>query len=99
MAKADLSKRGIQDMLKEKNSRGQRLRLSLVGVLGKWVEFDKRNFQLQVNGKTVQIGFLDKMSWSVDELILKLADWAPIGRGDILFTGTPSGVGPLQCWR
>ena len=29
-------------------------------------------------------------------LIAKLANWAPIREGDILFTGTPSGVGPLS---
>mgnify|MGYP001174664880 CR=1 FL=1 len=94
----DLTKRSIQDMLKEKRLPWAEAKaFTGAAVLGKWVEFDERaNFQLQVNGKNVQTGFLEKMSWSVDELISKLADWAPIGRGDILFTGTPSGVGPLN---
>ena len=94
----DLTKRSIQDMLKEKKLPWAEAKaFTGAAVLGKWVEFDdSANFQLQVNGKTVQIGSLEKMSWSVDELISKLADWAPIGIDDILFTGTPSGVGPLN---
>jgi fumarylpyruvate hydrolase len=65
--------------------------------LGDWVEFDKRAaYHLQINGMRVQSGSLVEMSWSAEELISKLADWAPIGKGDVLFTGTPSGVGPLN---
>ena len=56
----------------------------------------EQHIQLSINGNQVQKGSLKEMSWSADELISKLADWAPIREGDILFTGTPSGVGPLN---
>ncbi|MDP7373891.1 MAG: fumarylacetoacetate hydrolase family protein [Candidatus Poseidoniaceae archaeon] len=94
----DLTKRSIQDMLKEKRLPWAEAKaFTGAAVLGEWVEFDERaSFQLEVNRKTTQIGSLANMSFSIDELISKLADWAPIKSGDILFTGTPSGVGPLN---
>ncbi|MGB1827848.1 MAG: fumarylacetoacetate hydrolase family protein [Candidatus Poseidoniaceae archaeon] len=94
----DLTKRSVQDMLKEKRLPWAEAKaFSGAAVLGEWVEFDERaEYQLGINGDLVQIGSLKEMSWSAFELISKLADWAPISRGDILFTGTPSGVGPLN---
>ena len=94
----DLTKRSVQDMLKEKRLPWAEAKaFTGAAVLGDWVEFDERaDYKLEINGNTVQIGSLAEMSWSVDELISKLADWAPIRSGDILFTGTPSGVGPLN---
>ncbi len=94
----DLTKRSVQDRLKENKLPWAEAK-AFVGsaVLGDWVEFDERAaYHLQVNGMRVQSGFLIEMSWSAEELISKLADWAPICNGDVLFTGTPSGVGPLN---
>ena len=51
---------------------------------------------MEVNGIEVQRGSVKEMSWNPKELIAKLADWAPIAEGDLLFTGTPAGVGPLM---
>ena len=94
----DLTKRSVQYMLKEKRLPWAEAKaLTGSAVLGEWVGFDERaEYQLEINGNQVQTGSLDEMSWSASELISKLADWAPIVNGDILFTGTPSGVGPLN---
>ena len=94
----DLTKRSIQDMLKEKRLPWAEAKaFNGAAVLGDWIEFDERaEYRLEINENQVQTGSLEEMSWNVSELISKLADWAPIGRGDILFTGTPSGVGPLN---
>jgi len=94
----DLTKRSVQDMLKEKRLPWAEAKaFAGAAVLGTWVEFDERaEYQLEINGNQVQSGSLEEMSWTASELISKLADWAPISEGDILFTGTPSGVGPLN---
>ena len=94
----DLTKRSVQDYLKEKQLPWAEAKaFNGSAVVGEWVEFDERAaYELSINGNQVQKGSLKEMSWSADELISKLADWAPIREGDILFTGTPSGVGPLN---
>ena len=51
---------------------------------------------LSVNGETRQDANLDEMIWSVPEIIAALSrSWA-LAPGDLIFTGTPAGVGPLQ---
>tara|TARA_B100001540_G_scaffold15111_1_gene12999 strand:- start:520 stop:1089 length:570 start_codon:yes stop_codon:yes gene_type:complete len=93
----DLTKRSIQDHLKEKSLPWAKAKaFNGSAVLGDWVEYNAMaEYSLEVNGNEVQRGSLAEMSWNPTQLIAKLADWAPISPGDILFTGTPSGVGPL----
>lgn len=50
---------------------------------------------LNVNGETRQRGDLAQMIWSVAEIIAHLSSFVTLAPGDLLFTGTPSGVGPL----
>lgn len=50
---------------------------------------------LNVNGETRQRGDLAQMAWSVAEIIAQLSTFVALAPGDLLFTGTPSGVGPL----
>ncbi len=50
---------------------------------------------LNVNGETRQRGDLAQMTWSVAEIIAQLSTFVTLAPGDLLFTGTPSGVGPL----
>ncbi|MDC3298058.1 fumarylacetoacetate hydrolase family protein, partial [Candidatus Poseidoniaceae archaeon] len=65
-------------------------------VIGDWVKYNPNaEYTLKINGNEVQIGSLVEMSWTPRELIDKLSNWAPIMKGDVLFTGTPAGVGPL----
>ena len=52
--------------------------------------------RLDVNGITKQQSDLADMIWSVPETIAELSRYVAIGAGDLIFTGTPDGVGPLS---
>ncbi len=52
-------------------------------------------FRLDVNGQTVQQGNSADMLYSVDELIAYLSRFFTLRTGDLIFTGTPAGVGPV----
>ena len=51
---------------------------------------------LSVNGETRQSGRLDDMVWSPDDILAKARTLWAVRPGDLIFTGTPEGVGPLQ---
>ena len=71
-------------------------------LVGSW--FDKTkfqdlrnlNFSLNKNGKSVQIGNTSQMMWNFDELISEISKYFTLKIGDIIFTGTPSGVGKVN---
>jgi fumarylpyruvate hydrolase len=50
---------------------------------------------LTLNGEPRQAGDLADMIWSVSEIIAKLSTYVTLAAGDVIFTGTPSGVGPI----
>lgn len=50
---------------------------------------------LEVNGRPRQQGDLADMIWKVPEIIAELSTWFELCPGDLIFTGTPAGVGPL----
>lgn len=50
---------------------------------------------LDVNGKTAQEGDLNELIWDVPELIATISRSMKLEAGDLIFTGTPAGVGPL----
>lgn len=50
---------------------------------------------LKVNGEIRQSGNLDQMIWSVAEIIATLSTYVELKGGDLIFTGTPAGVGPI----
>ncbi len=50
---------------------------------------------LEVNGRPRQQGDLSDMIWKVPEVIAELSTWFELLPGDLIFTGTPAGVGPL----
>jgi 2-keto-4-pentenoate hydratase/2-oxohepta-3-ene-1,7-dioic acid hydratase in catechol pathway len=54
------------------------------------------NFDLSLNGSTVQSGSTSDMIFKVDELISYLSQFMTLKTGDLIFTGTPSGVGPVK---
>jgi len=54
------------------------------------------SFSLSRNGKTVQSGSTADMLFSVDALIAHVSRYSTWKTGDLLFTGTPSGVGPVR---
>ena len=51
---------------------------------------------LSVNGQQKQNSGCNKMIWNVFELISILSQTIPLKAGDLIFTGTPAGVGQLQ---
>ena len=51
---------------------------------------------LSVNGQARQSGHLDDMVWSPTEILAKARELWDVRPGDLIFTGTPEGVGPLQ---
>jgi 2-keto-4-pentenoate hydratase/2-oxohepta-3-ene-1,7-dioic acid hydratase in catechol pathway len=71
-------------------------------AIGDWVELDKFrdvqaiHFHLDVNGKTVQDSCTSEMLYKVDELIAYISKYITLKTGYWLFTGTPSGVGPVH---
>jgi fumarylpyruvate hydrolase len=54
---------------------------------------DKGAIRLSVNGKVRQDGDLAQMIWNVPETLAKLSEIVELKAGDVVFTGTPSGVG------
>ena len=48
------------------------------------------------NGNTVQEGCSSDMLFKVDEIIAYISQWFTLKTGDILYTGTPAGVGPVH---
>ncbi len=56
---------------------------------------DKGAIWLKVNGETRQQGDLSELIWSVPETIAHLSALFALAPGDLIFTGTPAGVGPV----
>ena len=54
------------------------------------------NFHLEVNGKTVQVGNTSDMIFSIEQIIAYVSQFITLKTGDLIFTGTPEGVGPVQ---
>jgi fumarylpyruvate hydrolase len=52
--------------------------------------------RLSVNGEEKQRGNLSQMIWSVAEVIMELSRYFELKAGDLVFTGTPAGVGAVQ---
>ena len=71
-------------------------------ALGEWVSLDKfrdiqaLHFHLDINGNTVQEGCTSDMLYRVDQLIAYISQYFTLKTGDILYTGTPAGVGPVH---
>jgi len=51
--------------------------------------------ELKVNGEVRQEGDMNQMIWKVPEMISYLSDYFELAAGDIIMSGTPSGVGPV----
>ncbi len=71
-------------------------------VIGEWVDISKFrsiqaiHFHLDINGKTVQEGCSSDMLYKVDEIITYISQFFTLKTGDLLYTGTPAGVGPVH---
>jgi fumarylpyruvate hydrolase len=51
---------------------------------------------LEVNGESRQRADLSEMIWNVAEIVAELSTYFELRPGDLIFTGTPEGVGPVQ---
>ncbi len=56
------------------------------------------NFSLDLNGKTVQAGNTADMIFSVNKMIEYISQYFTLNIGDLIFTGTPAGVGPVNVY-
>jgi len=56
---------------------------------------DQGRVELTVNGEIKQQGDLNQMIWKVPEMIAYLSDYFELAAGDVILSGTPSGVGPV----
>jgi 2-keto-4-pentenoate hydratase/2-oxohepta-3-ene-1,7-dioic acid hydratase in catechol pathway len=59
-------------------------------------EAGQLTFRLDVNGQTVQRGHTENMIFSVDEIIAHVSRYFTLRMGDLIYTGTPEGVGAVQ---
>ena len=63
-------------------------------LLGK--DIQNINFHLDINGKTVQQGNTSMMLFTVNEIISHVSKYFTLKTGDLIFTGTPAGVGSVK---
>lgn len=59
------------------------------------VELSKAHIVLRKNGDIMQSGCVSDMIWSVPEIVNRLRADMDLSAGDLIFTGTPDGVGPV----
>lgn len=71
-------------------------------AIGEWIPKEKfldvqaLHFHLDINGNTVQEGCTSDMLFGVDRLISYISQFFTLKTGDMLYTGTPAGVGPVK---
>jgi acylpyruvate hydrolase len=61
-------------------------------------KLDNMNFELWQNGNIVQHGNTKNMMFSIDKIIEHVSQYFTINIGDLIFTGTPAGVGPVNVY-
>lgn len=62
----------------------------------RFTDVQQINFRLDLNGETVQSGNTKDMIFSVDRIIEYVSRFFTLRTGDLIFTGTPAGVGPVK---
>ena len=99
----DFTARDLQSELKAKGLPWEKAKgFDGAAVIGKWIpkdtyeNIDKLGFSLLKNGEKVQKGSTSLMLWKIDELISYVSTYFMLKKGDVLFTGTPSGVGRVE---
>jgi len=63
---------------------------------GSFKDIDKAGIWLQVNGTDKQKSDIGKLIWSVAETVSYLSRYFRLEAGDLIYTGTPEGVGPVM---
>ncbi|MDT8415916.1 MAG: fumarylacetoacetate hydrolase family protein [Flavobacteriaceae bacterium] len=99
----DFTARDLQDQLKSKGLPWEKSKAfdnsAVVGSFLPKSNFSDLNnipFSLQKNGETVQDGNASLMLWKMEELICYISTFFTLKKGDLIFTGTPAGVGKVN---
>ena len=95
----DFTARDIQNELKIKGLPWEKSKaFDGSALIGEWIDknefndINNLNFSLKKNGDNAQLGNTSKMLWSFDELVSEISRFFTLKIGDVIFTGTPSGV-------
>lgn len=98
----DFTARDLQGQLKAKGLPWEKAKaFDGAAVIGNWLpknevaDVNKINFSLLKNDTVVQSGNTSLMLWKIDEIIEYVSKYFTLKIGDIIFTGTPSGVGKV----
>ena len=98
----DFTARDLQSKLKEKGLPWEKAKaFDGAAVIGNWInvsdiqDVNNINFSLQKNDEIVQKGNTSHMLWKIDEIIEYVSKYFTLKIGDIIFTGTPAGVGKV----
>ena len=98
----DFTARDLQKQLKEKGLPWEKAKsFDGAAVVSNWLDkaqfedVDNLNFSLQKNESLVQQGNTSHMLWKIDEIIEYVSKYFTLKIGDIIFTGTPEGVGKV----
>ena len=99
----DFTARDIQSKLKEKGLPWEKAKAfngsePISGFVSKsqFADLQNLNFHLEVNGEVLQKGNTSLMLWNFDEIIAEISKYFTLKTGDLIFTGTPAGVGPVH---
>ncbi|MBB4122335.1 fumarylacetoacetate hydrolase family protein [Martelella radicis] len=99
----DLTRRDIQDEAKAKSRPWEMAKafehsapVSAIAPAEEIGHPEKGAITLLRNGAETQNGDLNQMIWKVPEIIAELSRYVTLAPGDIILTGTPSGVGPVS---
>ena len=99
----DFTARELQAELREKGLPWEMCKgFDGAAAIGEWVSVEKfrdvqaLQFHLDINGKTVQEGRTSDMLFKIDEIIEYISKYFTLKTGDIIYTGTPVGVGPVN---
>ena len=97
----DFTARDIQSELKKKGSPWEKAKAWDNSALlsNTWIDFNNDNlkepivFSLKQNGKIVQTGNTKDMIFSFNEIVSHISNYFSLNIGDLVYTGTPAGVG------
>lgn len=97
----DLTKRKLQSKLKSKGLPWERAKaFNGSAIFSEFVEISdispKLNFELNINGKIIQSGNINLMIYKPDKVLSEISKFISLRNGDIVMTGTPKGVGPVN---
>ncbi len=98
----DLTRRDLQSAAKKKGgpwARAKNFHQSApcsVLTRAEGIDLSKARIVLRKNGDIVQHGAISDMIWDIDEIIARLREDMDLQAGDLIYTGTPEGVGPVQ---